>query len=261
MNIRKIQANLAKLNEDNLIKFLYDIVMHDISNVNLFVLGETYYKGDRVYILENGVHKVYECMLPETDNFSTEDWEHILDVYTEEIKTVNNFKVIEEVHIITEATRNSITSNLEFKQENCTFIAYKGKKRYAANYDFTVNDKTLTFNKPFNVGDRVILEIRESIGLPDRLVLLSSNGFKYEVGVIGEDVYIFESDHNTSKNEVYVKDIVNGKNYKIYMIDEDLYYEVTDINVSNTEVKIMDEAGKEYKVEMIDDEIFYSIKE
>ena len=83
----------------------------------------------------------------------------------------------------------------------------------------------------------------------------------FVASVIGEDVYIFESEHNVSKNEVYVKDIVNGKNYKIYMIDEDLYYEVTDINVSKTEVKLMDEAGKEYKVEMIDDEIFYSIKE
>lgn len=261
MNIRKIEANLAKLNENNLLKFLYDLIIQDISNIDLLEMGKTYYEGDRIYILENGIHKIYECVLPETNVFSTKTWEHILDVYKKEEFRVSNFQLKEEVHIITEETVNGIVSNLEFKGENSTFIIYKGKHRYAVNYDFTVDDHTITFNKPFNVGDRLILEVRESMGLPDRLVLLSTNGLKYEVGVIGEDVFIIESDHRTSKNEVYLKDIVNGKNYKLHMIDDDLYYELTDINVSKTEVKIMDVDGNEYKLEMVDDEVVFSFKE
>ena len=185
MNIRKIQANLTKLNEDNLLKFLYDLIIQDISNIDLLEMGKTYYEGDRIYILENGIHKIYECVLPETNSFSTSTWEHVLDVYKKEEFRVSNLRVKEEVHIITEETVNGIVSNLEFKSENSTFIIYQGKHRYAVNYDFTVDDHTITFNKPFNVGDRLILEVRESAGLPDRLVLLSSNGLKYEVGIIG----------------------------------------------------------------------------
>ena len=260
MNIRSIQTNLKKLQEDNLLQFLYDIIISNLQNVHPYENGVQYKVGDLVYIQEDGVHKVYQC-LNDTEAFNSDDWEHVLDVYEKEEFRVSNFRVKEEVHIITEETINSIVSNLEFKGENSTFIIYKGKQRYAVNYDFTVDDHNITFNKPFNVGERIILEVRESIGLPDRLVLLSTNGLKYEVGIIGEDVFIIESDHRTTKNEVYLKDIVNGKNYKLHMIDDELCYELTDINVSKTEVKIMDVDGNEYKLEMVDDEVVFSFKE
>lgn len=262
MNIRSIQTNLKKLQNDNLLKFLYDIVVNQLQDVDPYKEGNSYVKDDVVYLQENNIHKIYQCIVDKSSNsFVSDEWEHILDTYDREIKTVNNLKIREEVHIITEETKSQITSKLDFKSENSTFIVYNGKKRYAVNHDFTVNEKTITFNKPFNVGDRLILEVRESIGLPDRLVLLSTNGIKYEVGVIGEDVYIFESSHRTSKNEVYIKDSMNGTNYKIHMIDDDLYYEVTDINVSKTEVKIMDEEGNEFKIEMVNDELMVSAKE
>ena len=266
MNIRSIQTNLKKLQEDNILKFLYDIIINNLQNVNSYEAGVTYEKGDLIYIQEEGKHVVYQCMIniessPENFLDSFDNWEHVLDVYEKENFRISNLKIKEEVHIITEETVNKIVSKLDYKSENSSFAIYRGKERYAINYDFTVNDHEITFNKPFNVGDKLILEVRESIGLPDRLVLLSTNGLRYEIGVVGEDVYILESDHRTAKNEVYIKDISNGNNYKIHMIDCDVYYELTDINVSKTEVKMMDVDGVEYRLEMIDDELVYSIKE
>ncbi len=264
MNIRSIQTDLKKLQENNLIRFLFDIIVKDLQNVDPYVNNIQYNIGDLVYVQEDDVHKVYYCineieLSPEVINLN--DWEHILDVCEREDFKLSNLLIREEVHFITEETVNGIVSKLDYKSENSSFIIYRGKQRYAINYDFTVKDHEITFNKPFNVGDRLILEVREFIGLPDRFVLLSTNGLRYEVGVIGEDVFIFESDHRTSKNEVYLKDISNGNNYKLYMIDEDLYYELTDINVSKTEIKIIDENGNAYKLEMVDDEVVFSNKE
>lgn len=266
MNIRSIQTNINKLFDDNILKFLYDIVLHNLSNIDPYEVGVSYVKGDLVYIQVDGKHVIYQCIADiniSSENFMDfiDNWEHVLDVYEKENFRSSNLKIREEVHIITAATVDKITSKLSFKNENSSFIIYKGKKRYAINYDFTVNDKEITFKKPFNVGDKIILEVRESIGLPDRLVLLSTNGLKYEIGIIGEDIYIFESDHRTAKEEVYLKDISNGKNYRIHMIDDDVYYEPTTMNVSKTEVKIMDVDGNEFKLEMIDDELWFSNKE
>lgn len=262
MNIRSIETNLNKLQNDNLLKFLYDLIITNLYDVDSYEIGKIYNKGDLIYLERNNIHKIYQCIVEKSNNiFVDEEWDHILDVYPYEIRTVNNLKIREEVHIITEETVNGIITKLDFKQENSSFAIYKGKKRYAINYDFTVDDKSITFMRPFNVGDRLILEVRETIGLPDRLILLSSNGIKYEVGVIDNEVFIFESIHRTSKNEVYLKDISNGNKYKIYLIDEDLYYEITDINVVKTEAKVVGVDGIEYKLEIIDDELVFSIKE
>ena len=262
MNIRSLETNLDKLQNDNLLKFLYDLIITNLYDVECYEIEKKYNKGDLIYLEKDNVHKIYQCIVEKSsDMFVDDDWDHILDVYPREIGTVTNLKIREEVHVITEETVNSIVTELDFKQENSSFAIYKGKKRYAINYDFTVDEKTITFTNPFNVGDRLILEVRETIGLPDRLVLLSSNGIKYEVGVIDQEVFIFESIHRTSKNEVYLKDISNGNNYKVYLIDEDLYYETTDINVLKTEVKVMGVDDIEYKIEIIDDELVFSIKE
>lgn len=262
MNIRYIQTNLSKLHDDNLIKFLYDILISDLNDVDQYDENTIYHLDDMIYMQDNNIHQVYQCIVEESStSFVLEEWEHITNIYKGETDSVTNLKIREEVHVIDENTVNGVVSNLQFKYENSSFAIYHGKKRYAVNHDFTVVDNVIKFNKPLNVGDRIILEVKETIGLPDRLVLLSSNNNKYEVGVVGNDVFVFKSDHRTAKDEVYVKDISNGNSYRIFMIDEDILYELTDINVVNTEVKVMDAEGNEYIVKMIDDDLYITFGE
>lgn len=262
MNIQLIQTNLKKLQNDNLLRFLYDLIINNLQDVDQYQVGNIYNKNDIVYLQENNIHNIYRCIVDRSsDVFLFNEWEYVLDIYDKEVRSVNSFKIKEEVHVITEETIYQITSNLETKYENSTYIIYHGKKRYANNYDFTVKNNQIFFNKPFNPGDRLILEVRETVGVTDRFVLISNNGIKYEIGVVGDDICIFETSYNSSKNAAYIKDIVNGNSYKFYMVDDELYYEVTDSEVSVTEFKLLDDNGKKFKVEMVNNELLFSAKE
>lgn len=259
MNIRFVQTNLSKLHDDNILKFLFDVTMNSLQDVDPYEDGKIYNKGDRVYLQENNIHQIFQCIIDESSStFIQEEWEYILNLYNGEVGTTCNLKLKEEVHVIDENTVNSIVTNLEFKQENSTFAIFCGKKRYTVNYDFIVKDKTIEFKEPFNVGDRIILEVRETIGTADRLVLRNDLGQNYEICAINNDVFTVETDRQYFKTEVFIRDIVTDTNYKIYMIGEDLFYEPTDINVSKTAIAILDENEDKYNLEMVDGDLTFS---
>jgi len=147
-----------------------------------------------------------------------------------------------------------------------TFVAHSriDKDIYLNGRDFVIDENgKITFipSSIVQIGDKVIIEIKESIGLPDRLIMLSSNGNNYEVGVIGEDVFIILSEFKYSKPEIFVKDSATDEVYKIYMIDEDIFFELTDIYTSQTEIKILDVDRNPYILEMVNGEFFFSPKE
>lgn len=260
MNIRYFQKNLLKIHEDNMIKFLTDLLVSDFQNIDMYEDDKIYKKGDRVYLQEDGKHQLYQCIVPESSNvFNVEEWENILNIYPDEIMTVNNLVIKEETHIITEETVNSIVTNLEFDEGNTSFAIYCGMNRYIINHDFTVDGKTINFMNAFDIGDKVIIELRETIGKLDRLVLQSTNGNNYEICVIDNELHIVKSDTRSFKREVYIRDKSANINYKLYMIDEDLCYDVTPINVSKNEITILDENENKYILEVVNNDFLWSV--
>ena len=259
MNIRFLQSNFLKLPEDNVIKFLTDMLVNDFQNINTYENDVIYKKGDRVYLQEDGKHQMYQCVVPESSNtFMVEEWENILSIYSDEVTTVNNLCVKEETHFITEETVNGIVTNLDFDICNATFALYCGMKRYTVNYDFTIDGKNINFLNPFDVGDKVILEVKETIGKSNRLILQSSNGNKYEVCVIDNELQVVKSDSLTFKREVFVRDNSSNNNYKIFIIDEDLCFEVTEINVSKNEIRVLGENDDTYILEVVNNDFLWS---
>lgn len=263
MSIRYIQTNYGKLDCYNVLRFLLDLTVYDLEDVKPYEEGHTYKKGDFIYLKENGIHKIYRCKVDVSSNtFIPDEWEHAMDTYDKEIKDVCNFEIREEVIIVDKDNIDNII--IPNYKPGSTVIIYNGKEVYIQGKDFIVDENgKITFIPPdlIQEGDRLIIEIKETTGLPDRLVLLSSNSLNYEVGIIGEDMYIIQTDLKHSKPEVFIKDIVTGENYRIYMIDEDVYYEITSIYASQTEIKVLDEDENEYIIEMIDGELMFSIKE
>ena len=214
MNIQYIKSNISNISQDNLIRFLYDIILQNINNVQNYELNKRYTKGDRVYLEENGKHQIFQCIVNNSSlTFKKEEWEYIMEVFEDTVEEVYSLKVHEEVHIIDENTRNSITTNLDFNTDRSSVAIFKGKNRYTSKYDFTVNGKEILFNTPFEIGDRLILEVREVLGVTNivGIVLydLASNPYRVSISNTGT-VFINKIDV-VSSNDVKYAELVTGE--------------------------------------------------
>lgn len=259
MNIRYVKSNLNKLYNDNLIKFLYDITLQDTTNIDSYEEGKIYNLNEKIYLQNDNVHQVFQCIVSKSSGlFIDNEWEHILDITYDSIEKISNLIIKEEMFIIDETTINGIQTKLDFIQENSTFALYCGKKRYCINHDFKVDKKVITFNKPFNIGDKIILEVREFIGIPDGLVLRSTNGLVYEAFIFGDDLFIGET-NKSGREEILIKDTYDEKNYKLFMEDEDVFYDLTTVNTTKTDIEISDEMGIRRKMTMIDGELYFEV--
>lgn len=291
MSIRYIQNNYDKLDIDNLIKFLLDLTVVDLNNVVPYNKNKLYTKGSLVYLKENNIHKVFRCkinmqnrldafvlgksllgigkLIRET-NVSTEFdeiWEHILDIYDKKIETSGNIIIREEIIKVNENNLENIFDQIvvpNYKHGNSIITIYIDKNIFINGRDFVIDENgkvTFTPNINVEIGDKIIIEIKDIIGQPDRLIILSTNNENYEIGVIGEDLYVIESELKYSKPEIFIRDAVTDENYRIFMIDEDVYFELTDISTVQTEIKVLDTDDNKFIIEIIDGELLLSPKE
>ena len=258
MNIRYLQSNYLKLSEDNLVKFLYNLILQDVNNVENYQEGIVYTKGDRVYLQENGKHQIFQCLVDEsTKLFVDSEWSYVLEIYEGNIENNYNIEIKEEIHYIEEYNRESIYTNLTFNKSQSTVAIYCGKKRYAINHDFTFNNNQIIFKNPFNIGDRLILEVRETIGtLPGTIYIilydLNHKPYKVSLSYFG-DLTIEEYD-KTSPDDIKYGELVTGDRTYTLLVDGDSKpYELkayrkieTYITGTNNEI---------YKVESVGDEL------
>ena len=257
MNIRYIQSNIKELSQDNLIKFLYDLILNDIGNVNNYQNGNVYYKGDRVYLQENGKHQIFQCIVDTSSLlFKDDEWEYIMETFEGEISTCSNLTVKEEVHIIDESTVNSIYTNLDLDSTNMTVALYCGKRRYVKDYDFDINGNNIIFKTPFNIIDRVILEIREFIGqvISVGIILYDLNKNPYNVyinnlGIVGIKPY-----DTTNKYDVKYGELATGdRTYTLLVDGGSKPYELKAYRYIETYITGTND--NMYKVEIIDDKL------
>lgn len=257
MDIRYIQSNFKQLPLDNLVKFLYDLLLHEINDIENYKEGKRYIKGDKVYLQENNKHQIFQCIIDNSSStFVNDEWVYIMEVFESEIDSYVNLVVKEEVHIIDNSTVNSIYTNLKFNVSNSTFALYCGKKRYVRGYDFDINGNNITFTTPFKNGDKVILEVREMIGTTVTLgvILYDLNKNPYNVyinnnGIIGIDPY-----NITNESDVKYGELVTGdRTYTLLVDGGSKPYELKAYR--NIETFITGTDDKLYKVEVIDNNL------
>jgi hypothetical protein len=291
LSINYIQNNYDKLDVDNLIKFLLDLTVVNLNNVAPYNENELYTKGSLVYLKEDNVHKVFRCkinmqnkidafilgtsilgigkLIPKT-NVSTDFnniWEHILDIYDKKVETAGNIFIREEIIKVNENNLDNIFDQIivsNYKQGSSIITIYIDKNIFINGRDFVIDENgkvTFTPNINVEIGDKIIIEIKDIIGQPNKLIILSSNNENYEIGIIGEDLHVIKSDLKYSKPEIFIRDTVTDENYRIFMIDEDVYFELTDISTVQTEIKVLDTDDNKFIIEMVDGELLLSPKE
>lgn len=282
MNIRNIKSNLNII-PDNIIKIIYDLLIKNIDSITDYIPNVVYNKGDKVYKQENGKHQVYQCVAEQSSQtFIKNEWQYVMEVYNGTIdRTVGAINIAEELHIIDENTVNSINTDLPLNGDSIVAI-YHGKKRYITDIDFTINGNIINFNNPFNIGDRVILEVKRKFGNNvTGIVIYDINGMPYlvcinETGsvsvikqsekastdvkytelVTGECTYtlIVDSSLNKPKLAAFrnINNFITGTDNKIYKIN------VNDNNVNLTDTSnIM--SYSDIKIIMGSDRKFYTI--
>ena len=148
MNIRYIQSNINEIPQDNLIKFLYDLILSEVRDIDNYQNGVVYYKGDRVYLQENGKHQIFQCIVDNSSLFFMDnEWEYIMEVFEGNVNKYYNLKIKEEVHIIDQYTTNSIVTNLNLESNYSTVAMYCGKRRFVVDYDFIIEGQKIIFKK------------------------------------------------------------------------------------------------------------------
>ena len=257
MNIRYIKSNISKIPEDNLLRFLYDIILEDLNNIKEYKSGEVYIKGDRVYLQENGKHQIFQCSVDNSSSsFNYDEWDYILEVFERDIDKLYNLKVKEEVYIIDESNKNSIYTNLNFNSSRSTVALYCGKHRYALDYDFTLNGDEIVFNKPFNIGDRVILEVRESMGIESIIgvILYDLNGTPYKVYISSKGIEVRKQSEINDNDKKYAELVTGDATYTLLVDGGSEPYELK--AYKKIETYITGTNNEIYKVEATENELF-----
>ena len=258
MNIRYIKSNIAKIPEDNLLRFLYDVILEDLNSIKEYKSGEYYIKGDRVYLQENGKHQIFQCSVDNSSSsFNYDEWDYILEVFEKDIDRLYNLKVKEEVHIIDESNKSVLHTNLKFNSSRSTVAVYCGKRRYAVDYDFILNGNEFIFNTPFNIGDRVILEIRESIGVEPTIgvILYDLNGIPYKVYINNQGmINVTKQSEVSSTDKKYAELVTGDATYTLLVDGGSEPYELKAYR--KIETYITGTNNELYKVEATENEIF-----
>lgn len=223
MNIRYIQSNISKIPQDNLIKFLYDIILQEIKNINTYQEGVEYYKGDKVYLQENGKHQIFQCIVDKSSSvFMDNEWVYIMETFEGEVNKIHTMQIKEEVHIINESNRNNIYTDLELSSSQSSVALYCGKKRYSKNNDFIIEGNNIIFNKPFNIGDRIILELRDNVGVTPimiSIVLYDLNGQSYDVYIDEKRIIGVKKKNIFNDNDVKYGELVTGDKTYTLLVD------------------------------------------
>ena len=167
-----------------------------------------------------------------------------------------NLKIKEEVHIIDQNTTNSIVTKLDL-DSSLTVALYCGKKRYVVSHDFIIEGQKIIFNKPFNIGDRIILESRQPIGKTPviGIILYDLNGEPYNVVINEKGIISIDKHRIQDSTDVKYGELVTGdRTYTLLVDGGSEPYELKAYR--NIETYITGTDGVIYKVEATEDELF-----
>ena len=169
MSINYIKENLKKFDHDNLISFLFDIVIHGgIDNVEDYNETKKYYKNDKVYVKDlKGNHHIYKCEVDvaTVGTILMDEWVDLLKSFRKPI--VSEETVVASVDIREEVLVASVVNQVEFELSTSgvedgdyTVVVFHPDLGRIAQSDFRLAGKTVILNTPvMNIGSKLIVDL------------------------------------------------------------------------------------------------------
>lgn len=170
MSIKYIKENIKKFDHDNLISFLFDIVIRGgLDNVEDFDDSKSYIENQKVYYKDiKGVHHIYKCIV----EFSTpgmiipDEWIDLLESFRKPI--ISEDIVVANVDVKEEVIVATIDRQLEFKiatagvEDNMyTVVVHHPVYGRLAKTDFMLLGQNIVLDDMYavNIGEKLILDL------------------------------------------------------------------------------------------------------
>ena len=170
MSIKYIKDNLKKFDHDNLISFLFDIVIRGgLDNVEDFDANKEYGINNKVYFKdEKGTHHIYKCLVEKSSKgeLVQEEWIDLLQSFRKPI--VNEDTMVAEVDIKEEVLIAVEDGQIEFvlntagvEDGDYDVVVYHPEHGRLARSDFNLFNRSIVLNDKYyvNKGNRLIVDL------------------------------------------------------------------------------------------------------
>ena len=169
MSINYIKDNLKKFDHDNLISFLFDIIVRGgLDSIEDFNENKEYLKNDKIYFkdLKNN-HHIYKCVANKSTKGTivTDEWIDLLQSFRKPI--VSEETVVASLDIMEEVLESVEPNQIEFKLNTTgveegiyTVIVFHPDLGRLAQTDYKLAGESIILNTPVSeVGSRLIVDL------------------------------------------------------------------------------------------------------
>ena len=171
MSIKYIKENLKKFDHDNLISFLFDIVIRGgLDNIYDYDVNKEYFLDEKVYIKDdNGIHHIYKCIVDKATvgDIVQGEWIDLIQSFRKPIVTdetiITEINIKEEVLVST--TNNQVVFELKdagINDGDYTVVVFHPEHGRLAKSDFKLIENSIVLNDEFkvnNIGEKLIIDL------------------------------------------------------------------------------------------------------
>ena len=175
MSINYFKENLKKFDHDNLISFLFDIVIcGGIENVEDFREDKQYVENDKVYVKDSkGTHHIYKCKVEEATVglIKSDEWIDLLQSFRKPI--VNEETLIASPDIREEVLLSTVDNQKEFKLNTVgvedgmyTVVVFHPTLGRLSRQDFELVGKYIILNDEYAVpvaDSKLIVDLYQNL--------------------------------------------------------------------------------------------------
>jgi hypothetical protein len=171
VSIKYIKENLKKFDHDNLISFLFDIVIRGgIDNVYDFDETKEYVENEKVYFKDSkNNHHIYKCVVEKSTvgQLMPDEWLDLLQSFRQPVITEET--LVTQLDITEEVIKSDIPNQTTFRLTTAgvedgdyTVVVFHPEFGRLARTDFELNGKNIILNNMYkvsNVGDKLIVDL------------------------------------------------------------------------------------------------------
>ncbi len=169
MSIRYIKENLNKFDHDNLIAFLFDLVIRGgLDDIEDYDDQKEYHKNEKVYVQDaKGTHHIYRCLVANATvgQLVPDEWIDLLQSFRKPIITdetvVANADIREEVIVADRDDQKEFELNTAGVEDGeYTVVVFHPDLGRIAQTDFELAGKTIILDTAVkNAGDKLIVDL------------------------------------------------------------------------------------------------------
>lgn len=171
MSINYFKENLKKFDHDNIVAFLFDILLRvNIDEVEDYEIDKEYHLHQKVYYKDaKGKHHIYTCQVENSTvgQFKQDEWVDLVQSFRKPI--VSEETVVASLDIRQEVLYSTKPNQKEFELKTngvsegaYNIIIFHSELGRLARIDFEVSGKTIILKDPFimkNVGGKLVVDL------------------------------------------------------------------------------------------------------